>query len=96
MNSSVCSLDTPQKDCHTPHLLETEILPLFDDKFAQVCSGRITLRGYSQMVIVKLAETSVHIAEPADTDEQEEKLDNPLPKLKFELTETSNVAVDGV
>jgi hypothetical protein len=53
------------------------------------------LRGYSQMVIVKLAETLVQIAEPTDADEQEEKLDNPLPKLKFELTKTSNVAVDG-
>jgi hypothetical protein len=76
-------------------LLETEILPPPDDKFAQVHLGRITLRGYSQMVIAKPAETSVQIAEPTDADEQEEKLDNLLPKLKFKLTKTSNVAVDG-
>jgi hypothetical protein len=53
------------------------------------------LRGYSQMVIVRLAETSVQVAEPTDADEQEEKLDNLLPKVKFKLTKTSNVAVDG-
>jgi hypothetical protein len=47
INSSVRSLDTHRKDRHTAHLLETEILPPLDDKFAQVHLGRITLRGYS-------------------------------------------------
>lgn len=79
MNLSVRSFDHMLSDRHTVQLLNSELIPLFDDIFAKLRVGRITLHGFSQQVIVR-----------PSTDQSAWPC-----SLKFELEKTRDVTLDG-
>jgi hypothetical protein len=87
-------------------MLDSDIVPLFGDKFAQVRLGRITLRSFCQTINVKLSGPSIQLAEPTNIgwhNDDRGRWDGdpppkltPLPQLRFELERTGNVIVDGL
>jgi hypothetical protein len=105
MSFSVRSFETPQRDPHAAHMLDSDIVTLFGDKFAQVRLGRITLRGFCQTINIKLSGPSIQLTEPTnigwhqdDTERWDVDLPpklTPLPQLTFELESTGDVTVDG-
>lgn len=83
INFSVRSSEMPLPDPYSVRLVGAELIPLFDeplgDRFVQLRNGSITLRGFTQEVVVQLSD---------------DRTTWP-PALKFELAKTRQVTMDG-